>query len=100
MDSDTDLEAFPPSEYQVTQRHAHVVVHDLAMPLRRVVVAHDLHGPDDLHAGRVRRHEDDALLVVAVRVIWVALPENEVYGTARIPCTADPPTEETMVSAQ
>ena len=38
------------------------------MPVRSVVGAEDVHRPQDLHAGRVDRHEDLRLLLVGVRI--------------------------------
>lgn len=87
----THLEAFAPSQNEIAQRHTDIVVDNLAVALGSIVVPENLHGTNDLHTRRVRRHNDHTLLVVLVRVVRVALAEHEVYRTPWVTGTADPP---------
>ena len=59
-----DLEAAAFAEQQVPDRHPHVLEQDFAVAVRRVVIAEHRQHAQDLHAGRVDRHQDLRLLFV------------------------------------
>ena len=86
-----DLKALAPAVNKVLHRNTNVLIDDLAVTLRGCVVAEHAHRADDLHARCVRGDNDDALLPVLVRVLWVALTEHEVDHTSGIACAADVP---------
>ena len=88
------LETASPAQDQVAHGHANILVDDLAVPLRCVVIAKDLHGPDDLDSRSIRRYDDDTLLVVAIFVVGVALAEDKMDSTAGVASAADPPSKE------
>ena len=50
---------------------------DLGVAVRRVVVAEHREQAHDLHAGRVDRHQDHRLLLVAVGVVGVGLAHED-----------------------
>ena len=62
------LEAAALAQHQVVGRHAHAGEADVHVPVRRVVVAEDLHRAQDLDPGRVRVHEEHRVAGVLVGV--------------------------------
>jgi hypothetical protein len=86
-----DLEPATPAEYEVRERHAHVVVDDLVVALGCVVVPKNRHRAHEAHARRVRWHDYNTLALVRVRVVRCALAHHDVHLTAWVTCTADPP---------
>ena len=88
------LESFTPAKNQVPHRNTNVVIDNLAMTFRSIVVTKDLHRPNHLYTWSVRRNNDDALLAVPVRVVGIALSEDEMYGTAWVSGAANPPKKE------
>jgi len=72
-----DLEATALAEQQVGDRHAHVLVHDLRVPDRRVVVAEDVHVALDAHARRVLGHQDHRLAPVQLGMVGRGEPHHD-----------------------
>ena len=87
------LEPFTPTQDKVAQGHANIVVNDLTVTLRCIVVAEHLHRPDHLDSGGVCRDEHDTLLAVLVRVVRVALTQDQVQSAARVAGAADVPAK-------
>ena len=85
------LKPFTPAKNQIPHRNTHVVINDLAVAFRSVVIAKDLHRPNHFYTWSIRRYNDDALLVVPVLVVRIALAEYKMDGTSRVACSADPP---------
>ena len=70
------LKALAPTVYEVLQGDPNILIDDFAVAFRGIVVSENVHGTNDLYTGVVRGHNDDALLPVLVRVLWVALTEH------------------------
>mmetsp|Transcript_8030 Transcript_8030/g.15497 ORF Transcript_8030/g.15497 Transcript_8030/m.15497 type:complete len:498 (+) Transcript_8030:657-2150(+) len=85
-----DLEAAAFAEQDVGGRYAHILQLDLHVAVGRVVVAEHRQRADDGDAGRVGRHDDHGLLLVAAR-LGVGLAHHDVDGAARVAGTAAPP---------
>ena len=62
-----NLEAPAAAEDDIALRHPHIMEADVHMAMRRVVVAEDAHGADDLDARGVQGHENLRLAVVPRR---------------------------------
>lgn len=86
-----DLETTTPAADEVADRHADVLVQNLAVSLGRIIVSKHLHRSDDAHTGRVGGNDDDALLLVRVRVRRVALAHDEVKARSGVAGATDPP---------
>lgn len=86
-----DFEALPPAIHKVSHGHTDVLVDNFAVTLRRIIVAKNTHSTNDLNARCVGRDNDDALLSVPVRVLRIALAEDEVKSAARVTSTTDVP---------
>lgn len=88
----TYLKAFAPSENEIAHGDANILIDDLTMPFRRIIVPKHAHGSNDLDTGGIRRHDDDALLVVGAFVARIALAHDKVQFRAWVSRTADPPS--------
>ena len=86
-----DFKATAPSKNQVAQGDAHVLVDDFAMAFRGIIVTEHSHGTNDLDPGGISGDNDNALLVVGILVVGVALPHNKVQLCAGVASSADPP---------
>jgi hypothetical protein len=86
-----DLESFAPAQDEITYWDSDVLVDDLAVAFRRVVIPKNLHGPDNLHTGGIRRYKDNTLLLICTLVSWVTLSEHQMNFATRVPSTRDPP---------
>jgi hypothetical protein len=86
-----DFKSSTPSKNQVAQRNTDVLVDDFAMSFRGVIVTEHFHGTNDLDSGGVSGDNDNALLVVGILVVGIALSHNEVQLGAGVAGTADPP---------
>ena len=87
----TYLKSFTPAKNEVAQGHSHIVIDNFTMSLRGIVIAKYLHGTDNLDPRGVSRYNNNPLLTVAVRVVGIALAEDEMQGTSWVTSTADPP---------
>src|SRR5205814_3198423 len=85
-----DLKAAPFAEQNVLNRHADILELDLGMAVRRVVIAEDGERPYDSYPGRVARHEDHRLLLVA-RCIGIGLAHQDKDLAARVHRARGPP---------
>jgi hypothetical protein len=86
-----DLKALAGPQHDVVERNAHVAERDVAVAVRRVVVAKDAEHAVHRDAGRVRGHQHDRLLAVCIIVVWVALAHDDVELAAGVAGTAAPP---------
>jgi hypothetical protein len=86
-----DLEPSPFPEDDVLLRDTHVRECDVAMAMRRIVVAHGGQHPLHLHAGCVGRDEDDGLLLVGVLVLGRGLAHHDVEFAAGVAGAGGPP---------
>ncbi len=87
----SDLEAPALAKQDVLCRHPNVLEHDLAVAMRRIVIPEHRQGAQQLHAGRVHRHQDHRLPQVRARVIGLALPHHDQDPAARIVGARAPP---------
>ena len=62
-----DLEPAPFAQKHIRRRHAHVVEHDLGVPVWRIVVTEDRQHAHHGDAGRIERHQNHRLLLVPRR---------------------------------
>ena len=89
-----NLEAAALAEQQVFLRHAHIGEDHFGGAVGHAVEAEDRQRTLDLDAGRVHRHEDHRLLLVAVRIARIALAHEDadlaarVGGVGRVPLVA------------
>ncbi len=86
-----DLETAALAEQDVAHRHAHVLVHDLAMAVRRVVEAEHRQHALDRDAGHIPRHQDHRLLLVAVGIVRGGLAHEDDDLAARVADARRPP---------
>ena len=61
------------------------------MSLRSIVIAKYLHGTNDLDPRGVGRYNNNTLLTVTIRVVGIALAEDEMQGTSWVTSSTDPP---------
>ena len=61
------------------------------MSLRCVIISKHLHWSYDLHAGCIRRYDNDALLLMLVGVLRIGLAHDEVELRTRVTGTGDVP---------
>jgi hypothetical protein len=85
------LEAPAFTEDNVLCWHSDVFEDEMGMPMWRVVIS--IHRQHALHldAGRICRYDDDRLLLVLVRMIWIRLAQHNVDFAPWVSRTADPP---------
>jgi hypothetical protein len=77
-----------------------VLEDEMGVSMRRVVIS--IHRQHALHldAGRICRYDDDRLLLVLVRMIWIRLAQHDVDFAPWISSTADPPFLQYLESAR
>lgn len=88
----TCLESSTPSEHQIAQGNADIVVDYLRVAFRGIVETQDVHVSDDLHTRRIGGDDDDALLVVRACVVGVTLAHDKMHFRPRVPSSTDEPT--------
>ena len=87
----TYLESFTPAKNEVAQRHSHIIINNFAVSLRSIVIAKYLHRTNDLDPRGVGRYNNNTLLTVTIRVVGIALAEDEMQGTSWVTSSTDPP---------
>ena len=63
----SDLEPAPFAQQHVAGRNAHVLQFDFHVAVRCIVIAEHRQVAQDVHTRRIKRHEDHALLSMALR---------------------------------
>ncbi len=86
-----DLEAASLAEENVRHGHTHILEQHLAMAMRRIVEAEDRQRAQQLHAGRIHRHQDHRLPPIAIGVSRVGLAHEDDDLAAPIGRTGGPP---------
>jgi hypothetical protein len=86
-----DLESLTLTHHHVGNRHTDILERDVAVTVRGVVKAHDRQHAVDGDAGGVMGNENDRLLEVLARVVWVCLSEDNVKLAAQIAGATAPP---------
>lgn len=87
-----------PQNY-IRRWHTNILEVEMHVTMRRIIVAHNMHGPLDGDTWSVCWYKDDGLLLVFLRVVGVGLAHHDVQLTGWIAGAANPPFLSNRVSA-
>ena len=87
-----DLEAATFAKQHVRRRNAHIFQFDFHMAMRRVIISEHRQMAQNVHARRIKFHQDHGLLRMALG-FEIGLAHDNRDFTARVACTRRPPLD-------
>ena len=86
-----DLKAAFLTQQHIFGRHAHIGKAQMIMPMRRVIMAVNLHGPQFFNPRCRSINDDHRMALMFGRILRPGFHHNDIDRTARIPRATRPP---------
>src|SRR5687768_14580366 len=86
-----DLEPTALAQHHARYGHTNVMEREMAVAVRRIIIAVDLKHTVNGNAGSISRDKDNRLLPVRVLVVGITLAHNDVDAASRVTSATGPP---------